>query len=354
MQKNDISILLRQYKSRLIKERWINSAIRGASVGFFTTIICALICWIFGVKYWWVHILTFTAATVLTTVLFYFCKFRPSDCQLASRIDELGLEERILTMIHLENDQSYIAKRQREDAASALSKLNSSLLKITVSTSMVIICCVALVLGVGAATASTLTNTSLVDIIQRKQEEEEEEEVLQNTIHLVYGVKDDVGGHVDGKLEQSLLRGNNGAMIQAVAADGYIFIGWTDGYEYATRIDSNVQKDITVDAIFALIEDNEENDETLEEKIENNYGNSNTVNQPNNQEDPINGDGDGRGDGAGAGADSSSNQVIDGSTYYGDEYGSSLSDVQNSMSSNNNLSGNEKDVIGDYFHNIQK
>lgn len=345
------STLLKQYKSRIVKENWIKSIMAGLIAGFSITTVCALTCWIFGIKYWWIYILMFTAATALTTVLSYFCKFKSSNRQLASRIDELGLEERILTMVQLENDDSYIAQKQREDAVNALSKLNSSLLKITVSISMIILCCVTFVVGVGAATASTLTNTSLLDIIHQNQKERE---TFKNTVHLLYGVKDDIGGRVDGELEQSLLRGNDGVMIQAVAADGYVFIGWTDGYEYSTRIDANVQKDITVNAIFISIEDDEEDDETLEEKQEDSSDSSNTTNQPGNQGNPADGGGDGQGDGAGAGADSSSNQVIDGSTYYGDEYGSSLSDAQNSMNSDTNLSGDERGIIGDYFHNIQK
>lgn len=345
------STLLKQYKSRIVKENLIKSIMTGLIIGFGTTTVWALVCWIFGIKYWWIYILMFSAATALTTVLSYFCKFKSSNRQLASRIDELGLEERILTMVQLENDDSYIAKRQREDAVSALSKLNSSLLKITISISMIVLCCITFILGVGAVTASTLTDTSLLDIIHQNQAKRE---TFKNTIHLIYGVKDDASGRVDGELEQSLLCGNNGVMVQAVAADGYVFIGWTDGYEYATRMDTNVQKDIVVNAIFISIEDDEEDDETLEEKQEGNSGSSNATNQPGNQGNPADGGGDGQGDGAGAGVDSSSNQVIDGSTYYGDEYGSSLSDVQNSMNSNNNLSGNERDIIGDYFHNIQK
>jgi hypothetical protein len=31
-----------------------------------------------------------------------------------------------------------------------------------------------------------------------------------------------------------------------------------------------------------------------------------------------------------------------------------LSEAQNGVGSNNNLSSGEKDIIGDYFHNIQK
>lgn len=171
---------------------------------------------------------------------------------------------------------------------------------------------------------------------------------------MVYSVNDNSKGRVDGNLEQTIKNAENGTMVQAVAADGYVFVGWSDGYESATRIDEDVKRDISVNAIFVAIEDNEEQDETFEEQQE---GNPNGGNSPagfNNKNDPTGGGGNGQGDGAGAGSDNASNQVIDGSTYYGDEYGSSLSDAQNEVGSNNNLSGGEKDVIGDYFHNIQK
>ena len=110
------------------------------------------------------------------------------------------------------------------------------------------------------------------------------------------------------------------------------------------------------DALRALAaEADEEDDITDEEQGEGGSGNGNS-NAPQQPGDPGNssGDGDGEGEGAGAGADSASNQVIDGSTYYGDEYSGSLSDAQNSMNSDSNLSGDDKGVIGDYFHNIQK
>ena len=210
-----------------------------------------------------------------------------------------------------------------------------------------------LVLGVGATTVSAVADKSLMDLIREKQEEKD---AIENTFHLTYGVKDSVGGRVDGELEQTVKGGEVGKTVQAVADDGYVFVGWTDGYVDATRTDADVKKDLTVNAVFVEIEDNEEDDETNEEKGEGEQGNgSNSDGQP-QPGDPSDGsDGnDEAGDAAGAGADAASNQVIDGSTYYGDEYSGSLSDAQDSMNSDSNLSGDEKGVIGDYFHNIQK
>lgn len=345
--------LLKNYKSRLAKEGWLKAALCGMSVGFSADILCATAFWVFGIKLFWICILVFAAVTAIATPLFYFCRFKSSRRQVASRVDMLGLEERILTMTQFENDDSYIARRQREDAINALKSVNSSFIKIAVSASMVVACCVTLVLGVGATTVSAVADKSLMDLIREKQKEKD---AIENTFHLTYGVKDSVGGRVDGELEQTVKGGEVGKTVQAVADDGYVFVGWTDGYVDATRTDADVKKDLTVNAVFVEIEDNEEDDETNEEKGEGEQGNGNSSDDQQKPGDPGDGSGssDEAGDGAGAGADAASNQVIDGSTYYGDEYSGSLSDAQDSMNSDSNLSGDEKGVIGDYFHNIQK
>lgn len=345
--------LLKNYKSRLAKEGWLKAALCGMSVGFSADILCATAFWVFGIKLFWICILVFAAVTAIATPLFYFCRFKNSRRQVASRVDMLGLEERILTMTQFENDDSYIARRQREDAINALKSVNSSFIKIAVSASMVVACCVTLVLGVGATTVSAVADKSLMDLIREKQEEKD---AIENTFHLTYGVKDKVGGRVDGELEQAVKGGEAGKTVQAVADDGYVFVGWTDGYVDATRTDADVKKDVTVNAVFVEIEDNEEDDETVEEKGEGEQGNGNNSDGQPQPGDPSDGSDSSNeaGDGAGAGADAASNQVIDGSTYYGDEYSGSLSDAQDSMNSDSNLSGDEKGVIGDYFHNIQK
>lgn len=343
--------LLKNYKSRLAKEGWLKAALCGMSVGFSADILCATAFWVFGIKLFWICILVFAAVTAIATPLFYFCRFKNSRRQVASRVDMLGLEERILTMTQFENDDSYIARRQREDAINALKSVNSSFIKIAVSASMVVACCVTLVLGVGVTTASALSNKSLITIIQRAETETD-----YSTFRLFYDVEDNIGGRIDGELKQTVNDGESGKIVQAVADDGYVFVGWTDGYVDAARIDVEVSRDIAVNAMFVEIESDEEEDVAEEEKREGNPDNKGNNSTPKDPENPKDGssDGNGSGDGAGAGADAASNQVIDGSTYYGDEYSGSLSDAQDSMNSNGKLSGNEKGFIGDYFHNIQK
>ena len=59
-------------------------------------------------------------------------------------------------------------------------------------------------------------------------------------------------------------------------------------------------------------------------------------------------------EGGAGGATNPSNQVIDGATFFGSEYGNSLSNAQDAVNSGTNLSGDQSGVIGDYFGNIAK
>lgn len=344
---NKLDKLLKNYRKRIVTEGWLKSTICGLTVGFCTNIVCATVFLFFGIKLFWVCILVFAAVTAIATTLFYFCRFKNSRRQVASRIDMLGLEERILTMTQLENDNSYIARRQREDAMNALKTVNEKLLKFAVSIPMIIICVVCCVLSVGTTTASALSNQGLVNKIDKTNDQ---------YFAAIYGVKNVEMGFVAGKLNQNIIVESRTEPVEAFANDGYVFIGWSDGYMDALRSDVVKKDGFEVYALFEPIEDNEEDDDSTNE--ERNEGNAGTTgsnqSEPGTPEDGSKVDGTGSGDGAGSGLDSASNQVIDGSTYYGNEYDSSLSDAQDSMNSGNNLTGDEKGVIGDYFHSIQK
>lgn len=57
-------------------------------------------------------------------------------------------------------------------------------------------------------------------------------------------------GQVSGTSPQSVVQGENGAAVTAVANAGFHFAGWTDGSTANPRVDSNVRADIEVTAIF--------------------------------------------------------------------------------------------------------
>lgn len=353
VKKNDPAALLRTFKRRIAKEGWIKSILCGLSIGFGAEIVCSLVFWALGIKMFWISIIAFAAVAGISAPLFYFCKFRRSTREIASRVDMLGLEERILTMTQFADDDSFMARYQREDAMRSLEKVNSSLLKIAVSVPLVVVCAVTLVVGAGTTTASAVSDKSLIDLINAANEPEK---VYYSA---KYGVKDDIGGKVYGRLDQTVEQGTATDAVQAVADENYIFVGWTDGCEDAFRTDEAVDKDIKAYAVFVPIEEDDENDEEMDQN-DGNDSNGNSPNQP--QEGPSlpNGDdkgpdGNGDGDNGGAGgATNPNNQVIDGGTFIGDVYGDSLSGAQDAAGSNTGLDGNQSGMIGDYFGGIAK
>lgn len=63
------------------------------------------------------------------------------------------------------------------------------------------------------------------------------------------------GGYVAGALVQTVHRGESGSSVLARPNEGYVFAGWSDGVKTIARREENVQKDVTVKALFEKIEE---------------------------------------------------------------------------------------------------
>jgi uncharacterized repeat protein (TIGR02543 family) len=61
-------------------------------------------------------------------------------------------------------------------------------------------------------------------------------------------------GEITGETEQRVEHGSDGTQVEAIPAEGYHFVKWSDGFTVNPRIDSNVTADITVEAEFAINE----------------------------------------------------------------------------------------------------
>ena len=62
------------------------------------------------------------------------------------------------------------------------------------------------------------------------------------------------GGYIRGNTSQTVLRGEDGTAVTAVAEEGYEFVGWSDGEQSATRTEENVQTDVEVSAQFSELD----------------------------------------------------------------------------------------------------
>ena len=66
----------------------------------------------------------------VAALICYFVWLRPKKKEVIARVDALGLKERILTMEELKNEDSVIAKKQRQDAKDHLAMLDTARMEI--------------------------------------------------------------------------------------------------------------------------------------------------------------------------------------------------------------------------------
>ena len=113
---------LERFKKKIIIESILNSLLYGAIIGgsFSLLLICVLA--LFGVKITWLSIVFAIVFISGATLFSYFKFFNPNEKLLAAKVDTLGLENRASTMIENKDNDSLMAKLQREDAEDKITK----------------------------------------------------------------------------------------------------------------------------------------------------------------------------------------------------------------------------------------
>ncbi|MCH5165125.1 MAG: hypothetical protein J1G01_01830 [Clostridiales bacterium] len=266
-----------KYYSRLAKESIIKSILCSAAIGLGLAFALALVFWFIDFEFFWISVLIGVAVAASLLPLFYYKRFRPTTRAVAHRIDRLGLEERIITMTELENDDSYIAMRQREDAKAAIAAVTNRTIKLSVPRNMLAVTVAVLV----ACLAMVLINIfSVVGIMPKASEIIDQitsgEEQYYTVSYICYGE-----GYIEGDEEQVVAIGESTEMVVAVADDGYyfdgwhVFIGWSieevndflaegwlaypsmwnDEIPVPERIEENVIDNMTVVAVFRKMGD---------------------------------------------------------------------------------------------------
>lgn len=342
MKANQQSKHFEQYYPKLLAEAILKSLFSGLIVGFAAAFVTSIATWITGG--WWIALVTFGTVTAIASVLYYFLRYRPSVKDNARRLDGLGLEERLITMIELEGDDSYMATLQRDDAKATLAKLEKKSIKFVFPKQVLVALAISAFLGSGMTTVSVLGDMGLLpdggEIIKDIIPEEREVYVA-----VTYLVED--GGEILGESDQLILIGSNAEVVTAVPFDGYQFVGWDDGGSRPTRQERKVNEDFIVMAIFEPIQeegegdgDGDGQDGPADEDAPpgDQPGEANPDGSPGNPSDQPN-ENPGQ---SGGGKYDDFNQIIDGETYYRDllesykeqikdyleEYGDSLTEEQ--------------------------
>lgn len=245
--------LFRQYYVRVRREAIFKSLLWGAAIGFLAAFVAAFVGWMtYFPSRFFVTLGVFVVAAAGTTLLCYFVFFRPTAKDVAKKVDALGLEERMITMLELEQSDDYIALRQREDANRSLAKMGMNKFKFAVSLSLVILLSVS---GVCALSMTTVTGLSDLGIVPSGAQlvDEAQGRNPANFIEVSYAATE--GGYIYGEQEQTIRKGEQTGTVIAVADEGYRFYRWTDGYPYPARSDAGVDESTVYTAWFVVMDD---------------------------------------------------------------------------------------------------
>ena len=332
--------LFKKHYKRLARESLIKSILFGCLIGSFALFSSACIFWLADFSSFWITIIICAITTIITSCISYYKLFKPTEKQLATRIDALGLEERMLTMEELKDNNSYIAKLQREDTIKHLETIKPNLIKLIISIPLVISVFASGLLGIGMTTISALAANDIIN---------SGKDLINNHVTKFYDVSYEVegDGEIFGDIVQRIEEGKNASSIVAIANDGFVFIGWSDGLTSSERTDLNITENFTVTAIFEELDDEDDSDEDSDD------------NESDDPSDP--GNSSGNSDHASNDTDSGSqgnwkdnDTIIDGNTNYGDYLDEAKKDAENESKDNSNLNEDQKDSINDYFDNIRK
>ena len=302
-------------------------------------LLAATALWLAGSKMFYLAFLALTLG-IATTPLFYKFIFKPTTKEIATRIDELGLEERIITMAELDGDESYIAKRQREDAINSLKSISEKLLKIVISIPMALVLGVSTALGGGMTTVAALSSAGIIDNGTKIVEVIKNEKPALYTIE--YSVEGD--GEIEGDIIQNIENGKNGSMVIAVALPGNVFYMWSDGLEDPVRYESRVKENIEVTAIFIELEEDDESEQDGEE--------GNESGDPEQPKEPKPGEGensDGGGGGTGGNPDDQTRKWGDGKKDLGDYLDQARDDASKGAEGKDN---DTRKKVDDYFNGL--
>ena len=120
---------LKAYNSKIKIEAVIKSLLWGLSIGFLLGAIISIVSFATSFNTLWIALGVFAASTVGFTVLFYFKRYRPDVKKTAERVDGIGLEERVVTMMQFKDSDNPMLNRQREDAHTALKTVSTKQMK---------------------------------------------------------------------------------------------------------------------------------------------------------------------------------------------------------------------------------
>lgn len=353
--------------SRYLKRFYLKTALLSLIISLSILLVLTVIFWIIGFKYYWISFILFAVSFGVSFLVLYLVK-KPSEKDFYNSLEELDLEQRAITMYEYKNDDSLMAQKQRENTKISIESKEPKSLKIKAPLALIITVAVIFALSVGSSVASGLSANKVIPSANEAINNAKEEEKEKNKPEYEISFEVEGDGYIEGEIFQLIKEGDDGTPVMAVAEDGWYFQSWGfmgfDGnvtpfvFDEAINQDpyreiKKVKNNETIYAIFMEIpnvksEDGEPDDKPHRPEDEE------EPSRPTDDSEPRRGqEEEGSGEG---GKYAENNQVIDGSTYYGDTtfdnaYTDAMEGMQNGEDGDD---GDLKKIIGDYYETIEK
>ncbi len=317
--------IMKKFRSLFIKEGILKSLLYAALIAFSALAVSGLVFWMIGFEQVWICAVIFGGVLVVAAPVIYLAAFRPTEKSVARRVDkELGLDERMVTMLELRGNNEVMACAQRANAVSALKSMSGKKISLALwSTTLIAGLSVAVCLGAGTTTVSALAAGG---VIPSGAELMSGPDVPPAVYTITYNVQGT--GQIMGESVQQVTAGTSADGVYAVAGTDeegeWIFVGWSDGSTNPYRAEADVSADMTLTAIFSLMdEDGFDYDTDSSDDIPAPIGEGDGTGGDGDSEGPPSpndegGDGDSNDNEGQGGRSNPTNQVRDGDIYYGD------------------------------------
>lgn len=349
------------FKKRVIREAILKSVIAGVSLGCACAFLTEILSWLFGFKPGlYIALGVLIAVSLTATLLFYYKKYKPTAKEIAGRIDGIGLEERMLTMLELEGDDSYIASAQRQDTMKALASANHMLIRFVLTTALIVCVCVSVAFFAGMTVVNGLYVGGVIpsgmDIMRGDGSggQSTKFSVKYNSTEggrVVFYTEgwanlQDCNGTI------SVNSGEDAPMVIALPDAGFTFAGWSDNNSFTRyRQDMSVEGDIEATARFEKLNGREIGEGVFSPDGLNMY--LPTANQEGDNFEPDDEriESDDESDGGGkdeSDREMTSNKTDNGENYYGDTYESDYSSAKDEERDQES-----QDIVDGYYQGIR-
>lgn len=344
-----------RFSRRLTQEGLLNALLIALAIGFGIAFVVAAVAWYMEKNVLLLCVGIVAAVALIGVPVIYAIFYRPTVQSNARRIDRLGMEERMVTMVELENEDSVLSRLQREDAQKRLAEADEKQMKIRIPRKVVVSASVAAILGCAMTTLSTLAVLGYILSGAEMLDPLIPDPPVQY-VYIEYVVEE--GGYIDGEEFQEIVLGESGTEVMAVADDGWIFDGWTDGGGNPVRLDTKVEQDMQLIAVFVPDEGaNGGQGEGEDEGEGEGEGDGEPTDQPGEGEGKSESESDDSKEesssSAAGGKYDPANQIIDGEVFYRDALAGQYEDqMQEEMSSDDEIPEDIRDVVESYFEII--